>query len=154
MERIIRPVKEDEYHDAMELAWKVFQLFNAPEYTEEGAVKFRQFLNDEIILKLFLAGEYRIFGFFADDVIEGMISLRNKNHISLLFVSKDYQNEGVGSRLLTYLSQYCLEWEEQSFITVNSSPYAVEFYHKYGFRDTDVPQFIDGISYTPMKYML
>ena len=154
MERIIRPVREDEYDDAMELAWQVFQLFNAPEYTEEGAVKFRQFLKDEIIHKLFYAGEYRIFGFFVDDVIEGMISLRNKNHISLLFVDRDYQNEGVGFRLLTYLSQYCLEWEEQSCITVNSSPYAVGFYHKFGFCDTDVPQFVDGISYTPMKYML
>ncbi|WP_190259354.1 GNAT family N-acetyltransferase [Pelotomaculum schinkii] len=37
-------------------------------------------------------------------------------------------------------------------ITVHSSPYAREIYHKLGFTDTDVEQTKDGIRYIPMKH--
>ncbi len=154
MEMLIRPASEDEYGEAMELVWKVFSRFNAPEYSEEGVKKFRQFLDDATLRKMFRTGDYRIFVFTAGDRIEGVISLRNNNHISLLFVDEKYQKKGIGSRLLRYLCSYCKDWEDQEFITVNSSPYAVEFYHKYGFRDTDTVKFSDGISYTPMRYLL
>ena len=151
---LIRPAVEDEYDEAMALVWQVFTRFNAPEYSEEGVKKFRQFLDDKILRKMFRTGDYRIFGFFVDNRIEGVISLRNKNHISLLFVNEKYQKKGVGSRLLRYLGEYCRDWEDQEFITVNSSPYAVGFYHKYGFKDTDNVRFSDGISFTPMKLVL
>ena len=36
-------------------------------------------------------------------------------------------------------------------ITVNSSPYAVEFYHKKGFKDIDKEQTVNGIISTPMR---
>ncbi|WP_334295796.1 GNAT family N-acetyltransferase [Clostridioides difficile] len=39
-------------------------------------------------------------------------------------------------------------------ITVNSSPYAVEVYHKLGFKDTAVEQIVDGIRFTPMKLLI
>ena len=35
---------------------------------------------------------------------------------------------------------------------VNSSPYAVDVYHKLGFTDTDKEQMTNGIIYTPMIY--
>ena len=38
-------------------------------------------------------------------------------------------------------------------ITVNSSRYAVGFYHKLGFTDVEKEQLTDGIRYTPMKYI-
>ena len=151
---LIRPAAEDDYEEAMELVWEVFSRFNAPEYSDEGVRNFRLFLDDMTLRKMFRTGDYRIFVFTVGDRIEGVISLRNKNHISLLFVDEKYQNKGVGSRLLKYLCRYCREWEDQEYITVNSSPYAVDFYHKYGFSDTDNVRFSDGISYTPMKYFL
>jgi len=151
---LIRPAVEDDYKEAMDLVWEVFSRFNAPEYSDEGIRNFRLFLEDGTLKKMFRTGDYRIFVFTVEDRIEGVISLRNQNHISLLFVNEKYQKKGVGSRLLRYLCRYCREWEEQEYITVNSSPYAVGFYHKFGFRDTDAVRFSDGISYTPMKYFL
>ncbi len=38
----------------------------------------------------------------------------------------------------------------QTSVTVNAAPYAVEFYHKVGFEDTDEEQTLAGITYTPM----
>ncbi|MCQ4640814.1 GNAT family N-acetyltransferase [Blautia coccoides] len=41
---------------------------------------------------------------------------------------------------------------ENKEFTVNSSPYAVPVYHKFGFVDTDCEQLTDGMRYTPMKF--
>ncbi len=151
----IRQVKENEYSEIMEVAWRVFLKYNAPAYSMEGVLNFRKFLTDETVYKLFLAGEYRIFGFFDDDNMpKGLISLRNRNHISLLFVEDEYRNKGIGVRLLNYLCSYCWDYEGERLITVNSSPYARGFYRKYGFVETAGEQFSDGIYFTPMEYAL
>lgn len=150
----IREVKETEYSDAMEMIWRVFLKFNAPDYSMEGVNNFRKFLTDETLYKLYLNKDYRVFAFFAEDKIEGVISLRNDNHISLLFVSEKYQNRGVGTALLNYLSAYCMEYEGQEFITVNAAPNAVDFYRGYGFIDMDMMKESDGIVFTPMKFSL
>ena len=151
----IREVKGNEYADAMEVAWHVFLKHNAPEYSLEGIQNFRKFLTDETLYKLFSMGEYRIFGFFDDtEKMEGMVSLRNKNHISLLFVDDSFRERGIGTKLLNYLCYYCWGYEGQNEVTVNSSPYAADFYRKYGFTDTGDIQQSDGITFIPMKYEL
>ena len=43
---------------------------------------------------------------------------------------------------------------QASRVTVNSSPYGVEFYHKLGFRDLRPQEKRDGIIYTPMEFVL
>ena len=152
---VIRPVRDEEYADAMELVWSVFLDCNASGYSNEGVFNFRKFLTDETLYLRYREGEYPMFGFFDDkDEPKGVISLRNGNHISLLFVDREYRNRGIGKRLLDYLCVYCREYQEQVLITVNSSPYAVGFYRKYGFVDTDSEQESDGITYTPMEYVL
>ncbi|ENY8640112.1 TPA: GNAT family N-acetyltransferase [Clostridioides difficile] len=51
--------------------------------------------------------------------------------------------------------QYCIcNKFNLTEITVNSSPYAVEVYHKLGFKDTAVEQIVDGIRFTPMKLLI
>jgi predicted GNAT family N-acyltransferase len=37
-------------------------------------------------------------------------------------------------------------------ITVNSSPFGVPFYERYGFSPTDEMQHKDGFTYLPMSY--
>jgi predicted GNAT family N-acyltransferase len=41
-----------------------------------------------------------------------------------------------------------------TFVTVNSSPYAVEFYHKMGFVNLSDEIEKDGIRFTPMRMEL
>ncbi|MDN5360294.1 MAG: hypothetical protein PWQ84_1357, partial [Thermotogaceae bacterium] len=40
---------------------------------------------------------------------------------------------------------------DKATLTVNSSPYAVGFYHKMGFKDTDNELEKDGIRFVPME---
>jgi GNAT superfamily N-acetyltransferase len=84
----------------------------------------------------------------------GVISLRSRNHISLLFVLGEYHRRGIGSALVETMKEYVLAEGKENFLTVDSSPYAVGFYHKNGFSDTEPVQRKDGIIYTPMQCSL
>ncbi len=151
---MIRQIEESEYSEAIATVWKVFLKYNAPTYSADGVYNFRKFLTDEQLFRLFCNGDYPIFASFSDNDMSGVVSLRNENHISLLFVSEEWQGKGIATRLLEYLCDYCRNKGGLDYITVNSSPYAEGFYHHFGFRDTDELKFSDGITYTPMIFYL
>lgn len=147
----VRPAYRNEWDDAMALAWRVFMQFEARDYPPEGIESFQDFITDSILYRMFLMGEYQLFAAYDNGRMVGMISLRNQTHISLLFVDEKYHKRGIGRQLIQYVGDYVLCEEGHDFVTVNAAPYAVEFYHRVGFVDTDVMQFNDGIWYTPMK---
>ena len=148
---IVRPAYRNEWDDAMALAWRVFMQFEAQDYSPEGIESFQDFITDSILYRMFLMGEYQLFAAYDNGRMIGMISLRNETHISLLFVDAKYHRRGIGRQLIQYVSNYVLQEEGHDFVTVNAAPYAVEFYHRVGFVDTNVRQLNDGIWYTPMK---
>ena len=150
----VRSVWRDEWDDAMALAWRTFMLFEASDYTPEGIKSFQDFITDTVLYRMFIMGEYQLFGAFEQNKIIGMISLRNRTHISLLFVDWKYHKLGVGRRLIEYVGDYVLNEEGYSRMTVNAAPYAVGFYHKVGFYDTDEEETNDGIRYTPMECVI
>ena len=147
----IRKARKEEWQEAMDLAWKTFLLFQTKEYSREGIESFHNFVNDKDLKKFFLQDIYQLFVALHHNRIIGMITLRNRSHISLLFVEKEYQKNGVGSALITYLSDYVLYENEIDYVTVDSAPSAREFYHKIGFWDLAPMQHKQGISSTPMK---
>ena len=83
-----------------------------------------------------------------------MATLRNNVHISLLFVEEQYHRRGIGRGLIRYLCEYLMTEVQASRVTVNSSPYGVGFYHKLGFTDLGPEEQKDGITYTPMEFVL
>lgn len=150
----VREIQEEEWQEAMRLAWRVFLKFEAPEYTAEGVRNFYQFISDPVLKKMFLKGEYEVFGAYREGVLVGVLGIRNQSHVSLLFVDAEYHKQGIASALMKHTLQYIRMEIGASKATVNSSPYAVGFYHKMGFHDTDLEQTKDGIRYTPMTCML
>ncbi|MBQ8247385.1 MAG: GNAT family N-acetyltransferase [Lachnospiraceae bacterium] len=146
----IREAKLDEWEDAMALAWRTFQKFEACEYTPEGVKNFLDFISDNGIRKMFMIHEYHMWVALDGNQIIGLISLRSGKHISLLFVDERYHKKGVGRALMEKLWSYLRE-KKVTFCTVNSSPYAVEFYHKLGFKDLDSEKVDGGIRFTPMR---
>ena len=56
MERvIIRSARVEEWDDAMELAFRVFLKYEAPDYGKAGTDAFARFITDEMLKKLFIA---------------------------------------------------------------------------------------------------
>lgn len=150
----IRSAYRNEWQDAMVLAWKTFLRFEADVYTPEGVRNFQDFITDSTLYRMFVMGTYQMFVALDLDRIVGMITLRSPAHISLLFVDEKYHRRGIGRALMNYLSNYLLTEVGAVRVTVNASPYGVEFYHKLGFRDLRPEEKRDGIIYTPMEFIL
>ena len=150
----IRSAYQDEWDDAMALAWKTFLQFEADCYTPEGIRNFEDFITDTTLYKMFVMGSYQMFVALDGKKIVGMITLRNNSHISLLFVDGKYHRQGIGRALVEHLREYLLSETGIYRVTVNAAPYGVAFYHKIGFRDLRPEERKDGIIYTPMEFVL
>ncbi len=150
----IRKAKEEDWDDAMAVAWKTFVKFEADDYTKEGVRSFFDFVTDPILQRMFLNDAYHMFVAEDEGKIIGMITLRNDTHISLLFVDEQYHKQGVGSSLMQAMWNFVAKEKNEDFITVNAAPYGVEFYHKLGFLDLGPEESKSGIRYTPMKRSL
>lgn len=149
---LVRPAAIEEWENAMGLAWKTFLKFEGNDYEPEGIKNFQDFITDQSLRKMFLAGEYILYGAFYRGEIVGVVSLRNKEHISLLFVDEAFHKMGIGKKLINQMQRVAKDLGCYR-LTVNSSPYAVGFYHKVGFVDTNIEQKRDGIRYTPMSWI-
>lgn len=139
----IKKLESSELKGALNLVRKVFLEFEAPDYSEEGTEEFFRSVYDENYLSMLTA-----FGVWCEDELVGIIATRNQGtHIALFFVDGEYQRQGIGRQLFQIVLDNC----PSKRMTVNSSPYAVEVYHKLGFYDTDKEQIVNGIRFTPME---
>lgn len=150
----IRKAREEDWEDAMELAFRTFLKYEADEYGPEGIRNFSDFITDQALKKMFLKGNYLLFLAVDGEKIIGLISMRSGNHISLLFVDEEYHRKGVGTALVRCLQSYMLHHTAFDKMTVNAAPYGIPFYHRIGFRDTGTETQKDGIIYTPMEFYL
>ena len=139
----IRRLSPEEIPAALNLSWRVFEEFEAPEYSPQGIASFRASLEDaERIRKLDFYGAYD------EETLAGVLCMRAPQHIGGFFVDAAYQRRGIGRRLFEAMRR---DYDRQCF-TVHSSPYAVEIYRHLGFVPTDSEQLTDGLRYTPMKF--
>lgn len=150
-DRVIRCAYRYEWDAAMEIAWETFMKFEASDYTPRGVESFREFITDPVLKRMFVLGSYQLFVALEHGKIVGMISLRNETHISLLFVDATCHFHGIGKELIQYICNYVDKEEGYKRVTVNAAPYAIDFYHKLGFRDTGKEETNDGIRFTPME---
>ncbi len=150
----VRCAYRNEWQEAMTLAWQTFLRFEADVYTPEGVKNFENFVTDSTLYRMFIMGNYQLFVAVMRNRIVGMITLRDSTHISLLFVDERYHRQGIGRALIRYLADYLATEVGAGRMTVNASPYGVEFYHRMGFRDLGPETTRDGIIYTPMEFIL
>lgn len=150
----IRFAYKEEWQKVIALAWKTFLKFEALDYSKEGVESFNNFITDQTLYKMFVSGTYQLMVALENSTIIGLISVRNINHVSLLFVEESFHKKGVGTNLVKELCSYLFREERITRITVNSAPFAVGFYHKLGFKDMDTELTADGIRYTPMEFFI
>ena len=147
----IRMLKDSELEEAIDLVWRVFLQFEAPEYGVDGILEFKSFIAPEAVREKIKNEGFLIWGCFLGDKITGVIASRPSCHISLLFVDPVYQRRGIARQLFDTLLDYYQNHGDCQKITVNSSPYAVEVYRKLGFSETDLEQTVNGIRFVPMR---
>lgn len=150
----IRWARENEWSSAMTLVWKTFLRYEGRDYTREGIKNFFDFITDDDLYISFLKGEYQMMVALAGGEIIGAGTIRNGNHLSLLFVDERYHRMGVGSAILGGLCDYLKKEAGQRSMSLQAAPYAVEFYRKQGFVQVRPEMEFSGIRVTAMEKYL
>jgi len=151
---VIRALRKDDFTEALSLIRRAFTEFVAPDYSAEGIAEFNAFIERDSVAAKMAAGELRLWGAFENGRIAGVIAIRPPLHISLLFVDKEYHRCGIARRLFETLIYDREITDGHSRVTVNSSPYAVPIYARFGFVPTGEEQTVNGLRFTPMEYIL
>ena len=142
----IKQLLNNEKDEALLFVKRVFIESEDDSYTKKGIETFCNFVDNKKITKSF-----KVYGAFEDNVLKGIIATDSpKKHICLFFVDKVLQGKGIGKKLMSFI----IDDNENSFITVNSSRYAVSIYEKIGFIKTEEEKEQDGLKFTPMKLVL
>ena len=144
----IKKIEMEKLQEALSLVWKVFLKFEAPDYAPEGVEEFKRFIEYDAIKEKLEKSELLMLGCFSDEALLGVIAFRNPCHISMLFVDEKHHKKGIARRLFNEMLEHYNG--KCDTVTVNSSPYAVEIYKKFGFVETDAEQTVNGIRFIPM----
>lgn len=150
----IRWAEEKDWLATMNMVWRTFLRFEAEDYTAEGIANFKDFITDERLYQMFVSGTYLMLVALDGEKIIGQISVRNGNHISLLFVDEEYHRKGIGRELIKSMAEFLKKERHQLFVTVQAAPYAVGFYRRMGFRASSPEEEYSGIRVTSMEKFL
>ena len=153
---MIKEVDKNNLKQALGLVNRVFSEFVADDYSEQGKKSFHDYLKtkyDEVLADL-QTGHKKLWGYYENGEIIGVIASRDKSHIALLFVDKQHHRKGIARQLFGAMLVEAESDTGVTQITVNSSPYAVEIYERLGFVKTDEQQEKDGIIYIPMAHSI
>ena len=142
----IKQLFNNEKDKAFLFAKKVYIECKDESYSEQGIETFCKFVDNKEITKSF-----KVYGAFENNILEGLIATDSqKSHICLFFVDKVSQGKGIGKELMSIV----VNGNKNSYITVNSSRYAVPIYEKLGFVKMEEEKEQDGLKFTPMKLIL
>lgn len=142
----IKQLFNNEKDEALLFAKRVYIECKDESYSEQGIETFCNFVNNKKITKSF-----KVYAAFEDNVLKGIIATdRRKSRISLFFVDKFSQGKGIGKKLMNAV----IDDNKNSYITVNSSRYAVPIYEKLRFTKIEEEKEQDGLKFTLMKLVL
>ncbi|MEF9919824.1 MAG: GNAT family N-acetyltransferase [Erysipelotrichaceae bacterium] len=147
----IKLIDHNQLEQALDLVLGVYDEFVGETSSKQGNTSFYEYCNLDKVRKQIENKEMIMWGYYQDELI-GVTALI-KEHVGLLFVNKEYHNQGIGRALLEVAKKQCIV-EGYQEISINALPYAVDIYHHIGFVDTDTIQNKDGIVYTPMRMFL
>jgi predicted GNAT family N-acyltransferase len=141
--------QEKEIH---QLIKRVYDEFVAPDYTDEGNRLFYQWIESDMIAER-QRDEINLWVTLDDsEKIVGIIEIRDNKNITLLFVDKAWQGQGIAKRLFTTaLSEIIRRIPALRKLAVHASPCSVQAYKKLGFNETGEMQEESGIKYLPME---
>ncbi len=142
--------------DAQAISQLIISL--APHFLQDpqgtGAEAFLQTLTPAAIRKLIEAPNMRYCKAVMHGRLAGVVALRDNAHLFHLFVDPAFQGRGLGRRLWLRVQERAVANGNASGFTVNSTPYAVPVYARFGFTATGPRADKSGISFIPRCLVL
>ena len=152
MEYEVRLATEEDIAPALDLAWRMFVKFDAPDYGTEHTERMREAI--EARLKdLSIYTQRLLMVALADGNVVGMIETYGTNRISLLFVDSEYQRKGIATAMMSRVAGE-LKMQGYDKVVLNSSPHGLAFYKRFGFTVEEEERNPDTPWKTPMVYFL
>jgi GNAT superfamily N-acetyltransferase len=85
------------------------------------------------------------------EVLAGFIAMRDTSHVFHLFVSHQFQRQGLATKLWAHELALAHESGHAAPFTVNSSLNAVPVYRRFGFTAVSAVTHAHGVSFLPME---
>lgn len=140
-----RPPQPGDEHQISACMWASADLWELTDGTPESVAEWKNISDLEELRTRILSSEKMLVATW-NGIVVGFIAFRRGNHLSLLFVRREFSGQGIGRELFTRCSN------NLDKITVNASDAAVGFYQKVGFVNSGDRFFKNGIWGTPMKW--
>lgn len=145
----VRIIEDKDIEAVSAICMASFSKSVAGTLSEDGASTFSKIAASDAFLNrmrednLILVAE-------SDEVIKGVIELKEGRHVAMLFIEPEHQKKGIGRKLLS--SALC--HARESTVTVSASLTSVPAYRKFGFKCKGDIGESAGLVYQPMEIVL
>jgi GNAT superfamily N-acetyltransferase len=126
--------------------WAAANLWELTDGTPESVAEWLEICHPEELKDRILSSERMLVATWSEIVV-GFIAFKRGNHLSLLFVRREFARQGIGRALFTQ----CAHDLDQ--VTVNAAEAAVGFYQKIGFRQCGDRFCKNGLWGIPMQWV-
>ncbi|HEY9879128.1 MAG TPA: GNAT family N-acetyltransferase [Leptolyngbyaceae cyanobacterium] len=126
--------------------WASADLWELTDGTPESVSEWLQICDPEELRDRILSDEKTLVATWSE-IIVGFIAFKRRNHLSLLFVRKEFARQGIARELFTQCTHDLDE------VIVNAAEAAVGFYKKVGFVQSSDRFFKNGAWGVPMKWV-
>ncbi|PIN90460.1 hypothetical protein COU57_03385 [Candidatus Pacearchaeota archaeon CG10_big_fil_rev_8_21_14_0_10_32_14] len=141
---VFRTFKKKDSRKVSEFIIKIFKEFNGKHLTKESVKFFVETYNKENIEKKWLKN-FVIISEINDKII-GVGRAKKDGWITHCYVDKRFMRKGIGSVIINNLENSI----KKNKIFLNSSPYALKFYRKLGYKRCGNKKLYNGIPLYPM----
>ena len=141
----VRQLEEKDLVTVSALCIDAFSVAVAPSLSHEGVETFKGIASVDSFLDR-MSKDNTTLVYEENGRVIGVIELKEGRHISMLFVSPDYQKKGVGRELFSAI----LPFVRAETITISASLNSVPAYMKYGFTCAGDPDVKAGLVFQPM----
>ena len=136
---IYRPPKLGDENSISGCMWASGDLWELTDGTLESVAEWKKLCNLEELRDRISSGERTLVATW-NGIVIGFIAFKRGNHLSLLFVRREFSMQGIARELFTQCTK---DFDE---ITVNAAETALGFYQKIGFIQNGDRFFKYGIS--------
>ncbi len=145
----IREARLADLPAASRLTITVFKQSVAPLFEPEGIQNFLAYAALDAWTGRHRDGQRTWLALKGERVV-GVVQVRDGNHVSLFFVERRQQRQGLGRALI----MTAINALGVGRLTVNSSPNSVDAYRRLGFAPVGPEDTKSGIRYTPMELIV
>ena len=115
-----------------------------------GAEEFLTSISESAIRSYITSDKFSYYVCFVNSTLAGVAAMRDNTHLYHLFVSKNFQKQGVSRALWDKAMKDAISANNPDKFTVNSSLFAVPVYERFGFSVCGPKVVTNGISFVPM----